>query len=151
MAKTSYGCASAEVERRRSMGTRRRMLLACELLRRHRPRVRGGRVMRGRRRRLSVQRVRLFHVAELLVRLRHQELDERIVLARLPEIGECGLGVAAVEGDVAGEVRIEDLLTLRPPRFLLEDGARGGDVLLRLLRLSAARGQAGQRVLGAEL
>src|ERR1051326_4929198 len=98
MAKTSYDCANAAGATRRRARAKRRTLLPRELLRRERPRVRDRRIVSGRRLDFPVQRRRLLRVAELFVRLGHQELDERVVLARFLEIGERRLGVAGAGG-----------------------------------------------------
>ena len=88
-------------------------------------------------------------VAELLVRLRDQAEDERIVLVALRELGQRRLVVAAVEGHVADEVGKERRLVGVGAR--VERGLGRGHVFPGHRLVAPARGQPRLRVLPPEL
>ena len=88
-------------------------------------------------------------VAGFFVGLRQQDQDEGIALVGLLQVGDGGLGVAEIEGDVS--LKVGEERRLLRVGALVEDGLGGGDVLLGVGALAAAGGDAGLGVLPAEV
>src|SRR5438034_1625782 len=101
------------------------------------------------RSRLAIRLDGLVLLADFLVSLAQQALDEGIVLIRCEQFFHRGLVVLPVKPHVAAEIR-EKLRLLGNGAFV-EDGFGGSDVVLRLGEVSAARREAGLRVLPAKV
>src|SRR5437773_8801614 len=101
------------------------------------------------RSRLAIRLDGLVLLADFLVSLAQQALDEVIVLIRCEQFFHRGLVVLPVKPHVAAEIR-EKLRLLWNGAFV-EDGFGGSDVVLRLGEVSAARREAGLRVLPAKV
>src|SRR5215472_10859132 len=99
--------------------------------------------------RLAIRLDSLIPLAEFLVSLAQQALDEGVVLIRLEQFFHRGLVVLPVKRNVAAEMR-EKLRLLGNGAFV-EDGFGSRDVILRLGEVSVTRRQAGLRVLPAKV
>src|SRR6516164_5098803 len=91
----------------------------------------------------------LIPLAEFLVSLAQQALDEGVVLIRLEQFFHRGLVVLPIKRNIAAEIR-EKLRLLGNGAFV-EDGFGSGDVVLRFGQVSATRRESGLRVLPAKV
>lgn len=87
-------------------------------------------------------------ISRFFVGLRLQAQDERVALIGFLQIGDGGLVVAFIKGNVAGQVRKKAGLV--GVIGLIQGGFGGGDMLAGLIALSAASSDAGLRMLPAK-